>query len=101
MKPWSQDFLCEDGHRFNEIVDKSEKDLPRPCQSEGCKLEAKPTFSVPRPMRAAFHDGVRRRGFREGVLASELESAAFDKPVGSTERKELLQEVKTLRKADT
>jgi DNA-directed RNA polymerase subunit RPC12/RpoP len=96
MIPWSQLFVCDGcGSEFDLVVDKRERDLPVPCNT--CGLQARPTFSVPRNLRASHPDGTRRRGFAELREASEIEAASFDLP--PADRGKAAAEIAKLRAA--
>jgi hypothetical protein len=95
MIPWSQDYVCSPCQiRFNLVVEKSERDQPQGCPE--CGAPAAPTFSVPKNLRVSFHDGVKRKGFQEGRIASELQSEAYNHAPGTPERNQLLGEAKKL-----
>lgn len=93
---WSQDYICRECDlRFNLVIQKDDRELKQPCPE--CELPAAPTFSVPKNLRASYHDGVKRPGFREGALSSELEGEAYNHAPGSEERTRLLSESKKLK----
>lgn len=95
MIPWSQLFACDScGREFDLVVDKRERDLLVPCE---CGQQARPTFSMPRNLRASHPDGTRRRGFAELREASEIEAASFDLP--PAERGKAAAEIAKLRSA--
>ena len=99
MTPWSQDYVCPDGHRFNLIIEKDTRHSPVECEVEGCTKLAGPTFSVPKNLRATYPDGTRRGGIRQLAEAAEIEADSFNLPV--EKRGEHQKAIKDLTKAKT
>lgn len=99
MTPWSQDFVCPDGHRFNRIVEKAERHAPVECDVSGCGKLAGPTFSVPRNLRASHPDGTRRGGLRQLAEAETIRADSLNHP--ESERGKHNEAIKELTKAKT
>lgn len=92
---WSQDFRCTQcEHAWDQVVLRTEKENPIPC--EKCGLMAMPTFGMPKPLRKSYHDGVKRRGFKELAEAATLESRMFELPV--EKRADLQKEIDGIKK---
>lgn len=94
---FSADYWCNCcDRRFNKIVDFDSRKDPQPCPK--CDTLGENVIAAPRPLRASYHDGVRRPGFKDAAEASELEAASFDVPV--EQRTEINREIDRLRSTD-
>ncbi len=95
-KPWSQDYQCPSGHRFNLIIEHKEREVPVLCGCGGCEEMAGPVFSVPKNLRASYPDGTRRGGLRELAQAEQLRSEAWSLP--ADQRGDIQKEIVDLTK---
>lgn len=99
MSKWfSQEFECTDpacGYSSIQLILRVNKNKPGVC--EKCNGPADYRIGAPTPLRASYHDGVRRKGFQDGVESFNLESQSYE--MAPQDRGEINKEIQKLREA--